>query len=79
MRYYFHVHDDGYVADLEGLELSDDNQARQEAMLAASEFVKDIGPKVWSGQAWQMRVEDETGRHVFSLVFKGEFVEGTLQ
>jgi hypothetical protein len=42
------------------------------------ELLKDMGEKVWSGVVWQMRVEDETGRDVFSLVFKGEVVEGTF-
>jgi hypothetical protein len=78
MRYFFHVHDGTYLADIEGTELPDDDAARREAMAAGVDFLKDMGEKVWSGNVWQMRVEDETGKDVFSLVFKGEVVQGTL-
>jgi hypothetical protein len=78
MRYFFHVHDGTYLADLEGTELPDDGAARREAMAASVGLLRDLGERVWTGKVWQMKVEDENGREVFSLIFKGEMVEGAF-
>lgn len=70
-KYFFHVDDTaGTVADQEGIELRDDEVARQEALLAVRELVAEAlrRGKVLDGRA--MRVTDSGGRKIVRIAFR---------
>ena len=46
-RYYFHVHDGHEVPDEDGVDLSDDDDARTQAVIAAGEALRDTGRTFW--------------------------------
>jgi hypothetical protein len=71
-RYFFHVKDSTEYIDREGVELSGSDQARQYAVIAAGEMLKDLGGAFWNGEEWHMRVVDGGGnRHLRAQVLGG--------
>jgi hypothetical protein len=77
-RYYFHVEDDRREIDQIGVELPDLQAARQEAVRAASEILRDGGGQaLWSGKPWRMWVTEVPlpTKALFSLYFSAK--EGT--
>jgi hypothetical protein len=68
-RYFFHVHDGMVIIDHEGLELSDADEARTQALISAGDMIRDKGVKLWSGQTWTMQVKDAVGRTICGLSF----------
>ncbi len=64
-RFFFH---DTGQADREGVDLPDRKAARDEAIRAAAEILKDIDG-AFSGKQWVMTVEDEAGNFVLELTF----------
>jgi Domain of unknown function (DUF6894) len=71
-RYFFHVRDSKEIIDKEGLLLSDPDEARMQAVVAAGEMLKDFARKFWTGTEWRMWVTDETGKTVCALRFAAE-------
>ena len=56
-RYYFHVEDDRTQIDQTGVELPDLKAARDEAVGAAGEILRDGAAEgLWSGKPWRMWV-----------------------
>ena len=68
-RYYFHVFDGQDFPDDEGVELLDDGAAKDQAILAAGDMLREIGFEFWDGEGWVMKVVDETDRLVGELEF----------
>jgi hypothetical protein len=50
-RYFFHVRDGTSLIDNEGTELSDVAEAREQAVVAAGEAIRDLGARFWGGRA----------------------------
>ena len=56
-RFYFHIHDDLTRIDHVGAELPDLQAARDEAVGAAGQILRDGAAKnLWSGKPWRMWV-----------------------
>jgi hypothetical protein len=56
-RYYFHLEDHRTLIDDIGVELSDIEAARDEAVCAAGEILRNGGAKaLWTGKPWRMWV-----------------------
>lgn len=71
-RYFFHIKsDDDFVEDPEGVELTGDVEARQEAIDAAREILSErvLKGDVIDGHVFE--VCDASGTKVFSLPFRG--------
>ena len=70
-RYYFHVEDHHTSLDKVGVELHDIEVARQEALQAAGEMLRNgAGTSVWEGKPFRMWVTDQpngTGKVLFRL------------
>jgi len=64
--YYFELRDATHSSDGGALDLADDQAARLEAELEASELLSDPGEGDWS--QWTIRVTDEAGRLVTSVL-----------
>jgi hypothetical protein len=72
MRLFFHLVDNrDTIHDLKGVEVTDLEQARTEAMRAIAEMRHEdpSAPQAWSG--WTLRVTDASGRVVLSLDLNG--------
>ena len=70
-RYFFHVDDaSGTVADQEGVDLRDDDVAREEAVLAVRDLVAEAlrRGKVLNGRV--MRVTDSANREIARVAFR---------
>ena len=67
-RYFFHVRDGKDVPDHDGTEIADPASVRPQAVSAAGEMLRDLGPK-WDGQEWRMTVVDEAGKMILRLSF----------
>ncbi|HEX8217336.1 MAG TPA: hypothetical protein VF577_07715 [Allosphingosinicella sp.] len=73
-KFFFHIHDDIFVRDEEGLELSDVAAARATAVASARALMCD---QVTNGQlnlGHRIEVEDDAGEPVLMLPF-GDAVE----
>jgi len=72
-RYYFHVEDHHTTLDQEGVELRDLEAARQEALQAAGDMLRNgAGKSVWDGKPFRMWVTDQPegrGKTFFTLRF----------
>jgi hypothetical protein len=69
-RFFFHVQDGSTFLDDEGTELPDTNVARQEAIRASGEMIREVPGTIRSGLGWRMWVTDEPqglGKPVFTL------------
>ena len=72
MRLFFHLVDTGdTIHDLEGVEVTDLEQARTEALRALDEMQQEdpFAPQDWSG--WTLRITDGSGQVVHSLDLDG--------
>ena len=70
-RYFFHIEDgDSTIADEDGVDLRDDDAAREEAILAVRDLVAEAlrQGKILNGRA--MRVTDAGGRDVAHVAFR---------
>lgn len=60
-RYFFHVMDGKIAVDKNGLEFESDDEARHQALVAASEMILDRELQLWIGNSWNMTVAKEEG------------------
>lgn len=67
-RYFFHILNGKAVIDEIGLELTNLDQMRTEAIRAAGQMLSD-GQHSWKGRAWQMVVTDLDATIVFGVNF----------
>jgi hypothetical protein len=80
-HYFFNVHDGQHPLeqdppDTDGTDLPGPVEARSAAVLLASEMLRDLDGKFWSGADWTMVVTDEQGATVCSLRFSGSMGSG---
>jgi hypothetical protein len=72
-RYYFHVEDSHTEIDEVGVELPNLEAARNEAVVAAGEILRDGAAKsLWTGKPWRMWVTQSPSpseKALFSLWF----------
>lgn len=68
-RYFFHTMDGKIAIDEIGLEFVNDQEAKHQALIAASEMILDREMELWLGSEWQMTVADKDGTIVCSLRF----------
>ena len=66
-RFFFHMHFDAPLIDLDGVELPDVIAARQEALRYAVALVANEAVEVWEHPKWSIRVADEEGASVFHV------------
>jgi hypothetical protein len=73
MRYYFHVQDGEALLDDDGVELSDMEAVRAEAIQSSGDLLKgEHGSHFWSGEPWKLWVTDQPngdGNTVLMLTF----------
>ena len=72
-RYFFHVHDGHEIPDRDGVELSGPEEARDQAVVAAGEALRDKDGRFWNSGKWRMVVVDESGLTICTLNFTGTF------
>jgi hypothetical protein len=74
-RYYFHVSypEDAHWVDAEGVELTDEDAAWQEATIACGQMIRDMDGALQQNTQWRMHVTDAGGATLFRLHF---LVEG---
>jgi hypothetical protein len=65
-KFFFHVANGNELRDDAGMELNSLKEAREEALLTASELLGGDGP-FWNLPVWAVRVTDEVGKDVFSV------------
>lgn len=70
-RYFFNVHDGTDVPDEDGVELSGPEEARNQAVTACGEALKDLDGTFWESKEWTMTVRDWQGNLVCELKFFG--------
>jgi hypothetical protein len=71
-RYFFHVHDGKDTPDVEGTELSSPQEARDKAVIACGEALKDLDGDFWESREWTMTVKDWRGSVLCELKFSGK-------
>jgi hypothetical protein len=72
-RYFFHIRDGVDQPDLEGTELSGPDEAREMAVVATGEALKDLNGHFWEGDGeWRMTVTDWRSTVVCVLNVSGE-------
>ena len=71
-RYFFHFHDGKDIPDLEGTELAGPEEARNQAVIACGEALRDLGGEFWEHKEWTMRVVDWHANVVCELKFSGK-------
>ena len=75
-RFFFHVGNGDELRDDAGMDLNSLKEAREEALLTASELLGGDGP-FWSLAAWSVRVTDEAGKRcVQRQSCDGKAIEG---
>ena len=68
-RYFFHIHDGVDIIDEEGVELANADEAKNQAIVASGEMLRETASQFWGGEIWQMHVVDDTGATVCRLNF----------
>jgi len=66
-RYYFHTEDSRQAPDREGVDLPDLAAARQEAVRALGEMLKERSEAFWNEGLLRMRVADGAGLTLFLI------------
>jgi hypothetical protein len=64
-RFHFHIFDGRDQRDVDGIELSDFQEARVEAIRYAGEILKDDAHRIALGEDWYMDVTDDAGMILF--------------
>jgi hypothetical protein len=71
-RYFFHMHDDCFSRDKDGIELPHIESAREEALRTAGGILRDGPLGLENGGEWKMEVTDATGGVLFTVRFSLE-------
>jgi hypothetical protein len=75
IRFFFHMQDDSTTLDDEGTELPDVNAAKQEAIRACGEMIREIPAAIRRGNVWRLWVTDQPlgrGHTLFTLTVAAE-------
>jgi hypothetical protein len=77
-RYFFHVDNGEWAPDTDGTEFQTDKAARDAAVLASAEALRDK-PYFWGeSPIWRMYVTDETDRLILTLSFTAKEPSGPV-
>lgn len=68
-RFHFHLQDDHFYPDEEGMELADLKAARSTAIRMTAELLSDHLGDFWDGRQWKLEVTDDQGSLLFALSF----------
>lgn len=68
-RYHFHVSDARDGRDVDGIELTGENEARAMALRYSGEIIGDSTDSFWHLDRWSMRVTDASNVTLFELGF----------
>lgn len=71
-RYFFNLDDHVREPDEEGTEIGSDEQARTEAVMFASAWLRDNPAAIFDGTELRIDLVDEGGTRLFSVVTRGE-------
>lgn len=66
---YFHIQDGEYLSDREGTQLPNIATAQIEAVRLTGQLLSEGAEKFWIGDAWMLRVTDDTDLTLFELTF----------
>lgn len=69
-RFFFHVHEESFVPDPDGIEFADVEAARAAALEGVRGMICDQVQKGRLCLGYRMEVEDEAGEPVFQLSFE---------
>jgi len=69
-RYFFNIHGVRPFHDNEGVELSDNEAAWEQATITAGEVFKDVDGKLRPGQVWTLEVADENKKSLYFIDIK---------
>lgn len=72
-RYFFHIHDGDELIDDQGTVLAGHDQARAYAITVAGELLRNAGKTSWDGTEWRLRVTDDEGNKICTLMFVVEY------
>jgi hypothetical protein len=70
-RYYFHVQSNVRQTDENGLELTDDIEARRQAIRAAGDMLKEYPEEFWGSRPWSVTVTNAAGLVLWELYLDG--------
>ena len=68
-RYFFHTSNGEDYIDHDGVDCTDLDGARMEALRATGDMMHDQSRRFWKGEVWLMQVRDEHGVTVCELSF----------
>jgi hypothetical protein len=71
--FYFDVIHDNQRSAQVSSELPDRDSAWRQAVRAAGDMIRDLGPRFRPGTEWRMDVADGAGQRIFSLRLIGEW------
>jgi hypothetical protein len=71
-RYFFHVLHQSSQPDDEGSEFPDIHAAQAAAVRLCGEMIQEIDGKFWQAPLWQLQVNDQAQRLLFTLTFSAE-------
>jgi len=69
-RYFFNILGAWPFLDQEGIDLSDDEAAWEQATITAGELFKDVDGKLRPGQVWTLEVTGENRKSVYFIDIK---------
>lgn len=70
-RYYFHVQSNVRQTDVDGMELSNDVEARQQAIRSAGDMLKTFPEEFWGSRPWSVTVTNAAGLVLWELYLDG--------
>lgn len=70
-RYYFTLDDHEREVDEDGTELASAEEARTQAVMFASAWLRDHPDRIWEGADLKVEVSDEGGTLLFTVFAKG--------
>jgi hypothetical protein len=73
MRFYFHLtNGTRFIADDEGIEISDLDAVRVEAIRAVRDFQAELGDTSSGWEGWRLEVVDDSGQMVIVIDLAGQ-------
>jgi hypothetical protein len=71
-RYYFHIHHEREIRDIDGTELPDKHRAWEEATVRAGKTLQGLDGDLRPGHEWRMNVTDEFANPLYVLLISAE-------
>ena len=71
MRYFFHMQTLTRYTDVDGLEMDSPADAREEAIRACGELLRDCPAGFWNSRPWSVTVTDAAGLILWDISIDG--------